>query len=320
MAKDLVTFGCGAGTQSTALYFLMRDGVVPKPDAAIFADTGDEPNEVYETVRFLAGGFREIDVPFYVVGRDPHVSLMRDVLDRQVYATLPAFTTVETKVMVPLWWDRCGCDWGRVFGIGGERGVRALRQYAPGVTAREIAGHPDTHVGAGDCALCTGERDDERSCPDDEIALLMLAETGLDAVPAPHRQCRAEGRIVTRSHTYTKLERGRIKREWQRAVAFDRAFRTMPGLRGKRYLHASRRPLDEAPIDKPTADELASAQGDLLRALEEGSPSGCSPYACRSGEPDAGPVQLGLPALLSTSDRHGDRPRHPRAPNARTTR
>ncbi|MET9260444.1 hypothetical protein [Amycolatopsis sp. NPDC004079] len=442
MAKHLVTFGCGAGTQSTALYFLMRDGAVPKPDAAIFADTGDEPAEVYETVRFLADGFREIGVPFHVVGRDEHVSLMRDVLDRQVYATLPAFTAIETTMAVPLWWDRCACEWGKVFGVGGERGVKALRQFAPGVTAGEIARHADTHVGGGDCDLCTGDRDDDPAAPGDEIARLMLRETGLAAVPAPHLACRAEGRIVTRSHTYTKIDRGRIKREctgrykiepierqirillgarqwgehcrfcdgtgervapwdaaagvgpcsvcrgtgtrhrvgsapkgstvrhiigfsadeildrattagfartttpiypladlgmtrkdcedlirrngrqpvrsaciqcplhgnrywrhlrdrspreWQRAVAFDRAFRTMPGLKGKRYLHASRLPLDVAPIDKPTADEMASAQGDLLRSLEEGSPAGCSPYSCRSGEAGTGSVHLGSP-------------------------
>jgi hypothetical protein len=447
MAKELVTFGCGAGTQSTALYFLMRDGVIPKPDAAIFADTGDEPAEVYETVRFLADGFREIGVPFYVVGRDNPVSLMRDVLDRQVYATVPAFTVVEKKVVVPLWWDRCTCEWGKVFGVGGEHGVKALRQLAPGVTAGGIAGHVETHVGAGECDLCSGERDDDPTIPGDEIALLMLKETGLGTVPARHDACRSEGRIVTRSHTYMKVERGRIKRactgrykiepierqirillgarqwdelcrfcdgtgerlapwdeeagigpcsvcrgngtrhrvgsaprgsrvrhiigfsadeildrattagfaktttpiyplddvgmtredcedlirrngrrpvksaciqcpfhgnrywrylrdnnpqEWQRAVAFDRKFRTMPGLEGKRYLHASRRPLDEAPIHKPTADELASAQGDILRALEQGSPSGCSPYSCRSTEEIAGSVDLGLPGLRTS--------------------
>ena len=46
----------GAGRQSTALALMAAHGhVTPMPDAAIFADTGDEPTWVYETVRWLQG-------------------------------------------------------------------------------------------------------------------------------------------------------------------------------------------------------------------------------------------------------------------------
>lgn len=73
--------------------------------------------------------------------------------------------------------------------------------------------------------------------------------------------------------------------EWADAVAFDAAIRKggargLP-LAGEAFLHASRVPLDQAPIDKPTRAELAERQGSLLDLLEEGEPLGCSPYGCR---------------------------------------
>ena len=76
---------------------------------------------------------------------------------------------------------------------------------------------------------------------------------------------------------------------WREAVAFDRAYRTGPGLRHERFLHISRRPLDEAPIDvvqrrEHRQDDIFDAlfEADLERA-EDGDPDGCSPWACRSG-------------------------------------
>lgn len=44
----------GAGVQSTTLLLMAADGLVgPMPDVAIFADTGDEPREVYEHLALM---------------------------------------------------------------------------------------------------------------------------------------------------------------------------------------------------------------------------------------------------------------------------
>lgn len=43
----------GAGVQSTALYLMAIDSEVPKIDAAIFADTQEEPDDVYEHLAWL---------------------------------------------------------------------------------------------------------------------------------------------------------------------------------------------------------------------------------------------------------------------------
>lgn len=84
--------------------------------------------------------------------------------------------------------------------------------------------------------------------------------------------------------------------EWADAVAFDRAIRSGNArgnangkpLLGEAYLHRSRKPLDQAPIDRVTAHEWNQQQTDVFgqiadAELEEGDPDGCSPWSCRSG-------------------------------------
>lgn len=81
--------------------------------------------------------------------------------------------------------------------------------------------------------------------------------------------------------------------EFADAVAFDREIRQGSAralaagqeLRGEYFLHRSRVPLGEAPIDRVTAGEWKDRQGDLFDQDEDGDPDGCSPWTCRSGEP-----------------------------------
>lgn len=88
--------------------------------------------------------------------------------------------------------------------------------------------------------------------------------------------------------------------EFADAVEFDRQIREGSAranaqgqkLHGRMYLHRSRKPLDQAPIDRVTAHEWKSRQLDVFDAvadqlLEDGDPDGCSPWTCRSGEPVA---------------------------------
>jgi len=203
----LTTFGCGAGTQSTAIALLVREGRLPKPDLAIFSDTGWEPRAVYDNLAVLRGVFEQVGVPFVVVGRGS--SIRDDVLDRRVYATLPAFTIVEKTVRRPLAWERCDCTWSAVFGIGGERGASALAAFAPGTTLADLRAHDP--ASDEDCELCGA---DGHLDPDTvRRAVVMLDEAGLGTIPDPHRRCRSAGRVATRFHTYTVREKGRIKRE-----------------------------------------------------------------------------------------------------------
>lgn len=57
----------GAGVQSSALLLMSCRGVLPKLDAAIFADTQWEPQGVYETLAFLEGEASKVGIPVHRV-------------------------------------------------------------------------------------------------------------------------------------------------------------------------------------------------------------------------------------------------------------
>lgn len=94
--------------------------------------------------------------------------------------------------------------------------------------------------------------------------------------------------------------------EWRDVVEFDAAIRKGNAranaggnrLLGQAFLHRSRVPLDQAPIDHVTAAEWAARQPELTgtqdaQDAEQGVVDGCSPWACR-GEVDAVQDGFGL--------------------------
>ena len=94
--------------------------------------------------------------------------------------------------------------------------------------------------------------------------------------------------------------------EWADAVDFDHQIRNESAranaqgqpIRGQMYLHRSRVPLGEAPIDRVTRHEWQGRQMDILGELsaaavteamdeEDGAVYGCGPHTCRvPGDPD----------------------------------
>ncbi len=232
-SRELLTVGCGAGTQSEAIYYLIRDGLIERPDHVIFADTGGEPAAVYAKAAYLRQGYESLGIPFHVVSRfHPVTDIHADVLDPHVYATIPAFTVLETVVRVPLAWRRCTCDWARLFGIAGEKGVVNLGRFAPGVTRDELAAHDGVHISDRDCPLC--HTDDDGTPAHAPTARLHLTEAGLHTVPPPHPECGNAGRIPTRTHTHTRRERGRITRHCTgkyKIEPIERKIRTLLGAR-----------------------------------------------------------------------------------------
>lgn len=59
----------GAGVQSSALYIMACEGAFEhEPDVAIFADTGDEPNDVYEHLKWMMMAYSD-SIPIVVAQR-----------------------------------------------------------------------------------------------------------------------------------------------------------------------------------------------------------------------------------------------------------
>lgn len=82
----------GAGVQSTAVYLLAADGLIDGIDAAIFADTQEEPKAVYSHVEWL----RSLNGPRILVasvGKLGDDLLRGENSTRQRFASIPAYTT-----------------------------------------------------------------------------------------------------------------------------------------------------------------------------------------------------------------------------------
>ena len=64
---DIRIISLGAGVQSTVLALMASKGEIgPMPDCAIFADTGYEPQGVYDHLEWL---IKELPFPTYIVAR-----------------------------------------------------------------------------------------------------------------------------------------------------------------------------------------------------------------------------------------------------------
>lgn len=306
----------GAGVQSTTLSLLAVEGVLDKPDGAIFADTGWEPKAVYEQLDRIGAVLEDAGIPLYRVSNG---NLRDDALDpTHRYASIPYFirnpegacTKCDGEGEV----DDAAC--ARCNGTGtepadgqGRRQCTSEYKLAPiNRKVRELLGAaaPDfRRVPKGRVAeQWIGFSTDEVHRVDDKRhvryaykrhPLLELGMSRKDCI----RFLESRGWSATKSacigcpyhgnRAWREL-RDEHPEEWQDAVAFDAAIRKGGSrgdeLRGTAFLHRSRVPLALAPIDRVTAREWHDRQVDLLDVIaEEGDPDGCSPYGCRSGVP-----------------------------------
>lgn len=319
----------GAGVQSTTLALMACEGVLTGLDGAIFADTGWEPKAVYDQLGRLSGELEAAGIPLYKVSRGG--TIREDVLDPNVFATIPAqvlqpdgsvgkvlrqctgkykIEPVERKIR-------------ELLGAG-SREIDCRYCHSTGFRFAPWGSPGDTQPGA--CSVCrgSGTRRLVSSVPKgatveqwigfstDEIHRVsgnkfpqhVTPRYPLIEIDMSRKDCQRwlakRGWTVAKSacigcpyhgNRHWREMRDQQPEEWADAVAFDKAIRTTPGLTGQRFLHASLKPLDEAPIDRVTPKEWADRQLDIYDVLEDGDPDGCSPYGCRSGDP----IELGMP-------------------------
>jgi hypothetical protein len=112
----------GAGVQSSVLALMASRGEIPAPHCAIFADTGAEPQSVYDWLDWLEG---ELSFPLH---RVKHGDLMADEGRRMKRATDGA---QYVKVNAPYWaWDGIKA--------GGPLGRNCTRDYKIRAINRKI--------------------------------------------------------------------------------------------------------------------------------------------------------------------------------------
>jgi len=97
----LEVLSLGAGVQSSAILLMSDAGLLPRLDAAIFADTGAEPDAVYEWLDWLE---EQVTIPVYRVKRwadDPRTleseegtkRVSKTTGNRYVQTSVPMWTT-----------------------------------------------------------------------------------------------------------------------------------------------------------------------------------------------------------------------------------
>lgn len=294
MTPDLRTLSLGAGVQSTTLLLLAVEGALPKPDAAIFADTGWEPAAVYAQVDRLEAVAREAGIDFYRVANGN----IRDdiVTPGRRFAAIPYHITHEDGTP----------------GLGRRQCTSEYKLTPINRKVRELLGAkpPDfRRVPKGRvCEQWIGFSTDEIGRVSDKQGLQYLqARYPLLELNMSRKDCqrwlaaRGWGDTAKSACIGCPFHGNRAWRdlrdnrpdEWADAVAFDNEIRNgaAPGprggtLRGQAYLHRSRKPLAIAPIDRVTRREHQENQTDIFDHIAElDDPDGCSPYGCRSGLP-----------------------------------
>ncbi len=303
----LVVISLGAGVQSTVLALMACEGELPKPDAAIFADTGWEPKRVYDHLDRLEHSLSEAEIPLYRVSAG---NLRDDALDPDHrYCSVPYFIR-----------NPDGSD-----GMGRRQCTDEYKLTPIKAKVRELLGcpHPKRVPRGVFAEQWIGFSVDEIGRVRDRLdvqyarpryPLLELGMSRKDCV----RWLRVHGwGSVAKSackgcpfhgNAQWRDLRDNHPDEWADVVEFDRQIRKGGArgqpLNGEAFLHRSRVPLDVAPIDRVTRSEWAERQGDLLDLIadvdaglwEDGDPDGCSPYGCRSGTAVA-EVEVGEHAL-----------------------
>jgi hypothetical protein len=241
---DLTYLSLGAGVQSTALYFMSARGDhgVPRANCAIFADTGDEPFWVYDTLSRIVAAKAGIPVHLVTAG-----CLSSDIFTRRNgFVAIPAYTRFSDTGEIGITRRQCTREY-KIEPI--ERKVRELLGYKPrqrikkqarvmiGISLDEVVRmKPSRTKWITNCWPLVDARLRRSDCLG-YLSALGFAEPQRSAcVFCPYH-----------SNRYWRQLRDHAPQEWGRAVSFDRDIRDMSksGVKGQVFIHRSGVPLDE---------------------------------------------------------------------------
>jgi len=266
---DLTYLSFGAGVQSTALLVCSNLGLhgVPRADVAIFADTGYEPQYVYDQLETMRKWSK---IPVETVNDGRKGNPEHDL-------AIPAFT-IDASGNRGIVRRICTTAW-KVEPI--TRSVRRHLGYKPGAVvkkkARAMLGisvdeahrmKPSNHKWQTNTYPLVDARLRRSDC------LKIVADAGL---PAPERS--ACYFCPFHSAAEWKRLRDHHPKDWDKAVAYDSAIRnsTRAGLDRPVFLHSQLVPLDQVVLDRPEKNLFAEFGGVSPSAF----------LALPSDEPDA---------------------------------
>lgn len=255
---DFTYSSVGAGRQSSALWVLSLKGLldIPKPDVGIFADTGDEPQWVYDYLELLIKFAKPYGVPLEIVSKG---RLSNWVIDKQKngerFVSVPVFT-INGQVQGQL---RRQCT--REFKIEPiTKKVRELMGYKPRQRIKKSA-QSIQGISYDEMQRMKPSRDKWMS------NRYPLVENGINArqchdilidegFPNPKRSACVYCPYHS-DHYWLDLKTNHST-EWDKAVAFDEAVRdmSMRDLTDPAYVHRSCKPLKDVSFRHITHQEV----------------------------------------------------------------
>lgn len=236
----------GWGVQSTALLMLAEEGKIEPFDAAFHADTMIEGEEVYAWRDRVAPRCKTPIVT------SSYGDLGQDVLDGLKngtrFANMPLWTLGKEGKPAPIQ-RQCTPDY-KIMEV--RRSMRKFLGYSPtdrikerielvigfSIEEKERMAESEVNYIVNDFPLIYDLWWTRKNCSD------YLGSIGLPN--APKSACYV---CPFKSNAEWRRLRDHWPEEWQKAIAFDRAIRKHPGMRGDLYLHRDLMPLDQADLE-----------------------------------------------------------------------
>ena len=239
----------GAGVQSSALLYMMIDGVIPKAEHAIFADTGWEPAKVYEHLGYCKELMLAAGINFHQVTAG---NIRNDMLSDGRFTTMPFHLSNEngSKGIIR---RQCTSEY-KISPL-----LKKQRELAGLKSGQRHKEHRMTTVIGISYDESQRMRDPAFPWLRNDYPLVEAKITRQDCIDyaqnhgyhtPPRSAC--IGCPFKSNNEWRRLHDEQPD-EWLDAVAFDKAIRNpetkvVKLLRGTAYLHQSLKPLDEADI------------------------------------------------------------------------
>jgi len=241
----MIILSLGAGVQSTVMALLADRGVIEKPDCAIFADTGWEPEGVYEHLDWLES---ELSYPVYRVSAG---NIRDDVIQGknstgQRFAGMPFFLA------------------GEMAGMGRRQCTMEYKISPIQKKVRELLGYePRKRIPENSAIQYIGISTDEIQRMKDSRVKWIKHQWPLIDLRMSRSDCLAwfaryyPGRTLAKSscigcpyHSDDEW-RALTPEQFEDACQFDEAIRDYPKMDAKQYLHRSCIPLREVDLSTP---------------------------------------------------------------------
>ena len=259
--RTINVLNLGAGVQSTALYLLFHEGKLPwKLDYAVFADTQEEPADVYKHLDWLKS-----------LGGAPILMGTRGKLGEHLkhganfrggrFAAIPAFTTADGGTTVGKTRRQCTKDYKT--DIIGQVIRREILGLAPGRTPKRNV-HVNSFIGISLDEAGRAKRM-ERNVPAPKYLTRFFPLIDMNWTRAacrqyledrvPHRTPRSACVFCPFHNDYEwHLLKTEKPEEFARAVEIDHALRTTGSvanrdMRQTMYIHRSCKPLELVQFD-----------------------------------------------------------------------